>query len=84
MQMSSLGGGSTIHGEGIRFKTSRGPSGENYIHIDQVPPGRFVKIEHNSGVVTSIGSDGKVMVGFASGEGRKIESGSQCPPYCRG
>jgi hypothetical protein len=75
MQMSSMGGSSTVYGEGISFKTSRGPAGENFIQVDRVPPGRSVKIQHSTGVVTDIASDGRVMVGFESGEGRKIDLG---------
>jgi hypothetical protein len=75
MQMSSLGGSSTVYGDGIKFKTSRGLSGETFYNVDHVPSGRTVNIQHEGDLFTTIASDGKVAVGFGGGEGRKLDLG---------
>jgi hypothetical protein len=81
MAMSALdgsagGSGRTqVGGDGIAFRTARGLNGENLYMIDHVPPGRTVNVTDANGAVTSLGSDGKIMVGFTTGEGRQLDLG---------
>ncbi|MBS2008588.1 MAG: hypothetical protein JST01_16190 [Cyanobacteria bacterium SZAS TMP-1] len=73
MQMSA--DGVKISGDGIRVKTGQGFQGEVIHTVDHVPAGRRVQVSHDGGAVTTIASDGKVTVGFASGEGRRFDLG---------
>lgn len=75
MQMSSMAGSSKVSGEGISFKTGRGTAGENFTYVNDVPPGRPVTFQHDDGAVTALNSDGKVTVGLAGGEGRRLDLG---------
>jgi hypothetical protein len=71
------GGGARVGGDGIQVKASRGVNGETFYTIDNLPAGRTVNVSHDGGAVTSVASDGKVMVGFNSGEGRQLDLGQQ-------
>jgi hypothetical protein len=75
LQMSNPGGPSSVSGDGISFKTSRGLNGETVFKVDHVPPGRTVNISHDGGANTTLASDGKVTVGFSSGDGRRLDLG---------
>jgi hypothetical protein len=74
MQMSATGG-SGGSGDGVSFRTSRGPSGETFTQINDMPLGRPVTFQHGDGALTSIAADGKVTVGLLSGEGRRLDLG---------
>ena len=64
-----------VRGDGIRPRSGRGMNGELVTTVDNVPPGGRVQVAHDSGAITTIGSDGKVTVGFASGQGRSLDLG---------
>ena|GEM_PF-613179 len=79
MQMSAengSGSGARVSGDGIRSRTGQGMQGELITTIDHVPQGRRVQVSHDSGAITTIGADGKVTVGFSSGEGRTLDLGT--------
>ena len=68
------GGRSQVGGDGITYRTARGLNGENLYMVD-LPAGRTANVTDASGAVTSVGSDGKIMVGFTTGEGRQLDLG---------
>ena len=68
-------GRSQVGGDGISFRSAKGLNGENLYMVDHVPAGRTVNVTDANGAITSIAADGKVMVGFTSGEGRQLDLG---------
>lgn len=69
------GGGRYFEKDGYRILSSRGGRGEDIQLVDKVPVGKTVELLHGDHSVSLLGSSGKIVIKFPTGEARMLDLG---------